>query len=72
MAYADYHDLMELTEKFLSGLAKEITGGYKVTYYPHGKDHQPMVIDFTPPFRRIPMIAGLEAAWVSSSLLPRR
>lgn len=62
MAYADYYDLMELTEKFLSGLAKEITGGYKITYYPHGKDREPMVIDFTPPFRRIPMIAGLEAA----------
>jgi len=62
MAYADYNDLMDLTEEFLSGLAKEITGGYKVTYYPHGHDHPPMVIDFTPPFRRIPMISGLEEA----------
>jgi lysyl-tRNA synthetase, class II len=62
MAYADYSDLMELTEQFLSGLAMEITGSHKVTYYPHGKDHPPMVIDFTPPFKRIPMIPALEAA----------
>ena len=29
-AYADYHDLMTLTEEFLSGLVKELTGGYKI------------------------------------------
>lgn len=62
LAYADYYDLMELTERFLSGLAKEVTGSYKVTYYPHGHDRPPIVIDFTPPFRRIPMITGLEEA----------
>lgn len=62
MAYADYYDLMELTERFLSGLAKHITGGYQVTYHPKGKDSEPITIDFTPPFRRISMIQGLEEA----------
>jgi lysyl-tRNA synthetase class 2 len=31
-AYADYHDLMNLTEEFLSGLVKELTGSYKIQY----------------------------------------
>jgi lysyl-tRNA synthetase class 2 len=62
MAYADYYDLMELTERFLSGLAKHITGGYQVTYHPKGKESEPITIDFTPPFRRISMIQGLEEA----------
>lgn len=63
MAYADYNDLMDLTEEFLSGLVKHITGGYVVQYHSKGKGNcEPFTIDFTPPFRRIPMIAGLEKA----------
>jgi lysyl-tRNA synthetase, class II len=45
-AYADYHKLMEFTEEMLSGLVKEITGGYKVNY-------QEEEINFTPPWPRI-------------------
>eukprot|EP01098_Paradermamoeba_levis_P006310 TRINITY_DN261_c0_g1_i2.p1 TRINITY_DN261_c0_g1~~TRINITY_DN261_c0_g1_i2.p1 ORF type:complete len:528 (+),score=240.21 TRINITY_DN261_c0_g1_i2:95-1678(+) len=37
MAYADYHDLIELTESMMAGLIKEVTGGYKLTYHPKGK-----------------------------------
>ncbi|GJV13510.1 lysine--tRNA ligase, cytoplasmic-like protein isoform X1, partial [Tanacetum coccineum] len=55
MAYADYNDLMELTEKMLSG-------GYKVKYHASGYDSEPVEIDFTPPFRRIDMIQELEKA----------
>ena len=33
MAYADYKDLMELTEEFLSGLVKQLTGDYKLVYH---------------------------------------
>ena len=61
-AYADYEDLMSLSEAFLSGLAKTITGGYLVTYHPRGPGTEPITIDFTPPFRRIPLMAGLQAA----------
>ncbi|KAF3771846.1 Lysine--tRNA ligase [Nymphaea thermarum] len=61
MAYADYQDLMELTEQMLSGIIKKITGGYKIKYHSNGYDNEPIEIDFSPPFRRIDMIEGLEA-----------
>ena len=60
MAYADYNDLIKITEEFLSSLAKEITGSYVVTYHPHGTDKPPMTIDFTPPFKRLDMIEEIE------------
>ncbi|KAI3754671.1 hypothetical protein L1987_54458 [Smallanthus sonchifolius] len=60
MAFADYNDLMELTEQMLSGMVKELTGGYKIKYHANGLDNDPIEIDFTPPFRRIDMIGELE------------
>uniref|UniRef100_A0A452IZE8 Lysine--tRNA ligase n=1 Tax=Gopherus agassizii TaxID=38772 RepID=A0A452IZE8_9SAUR len=60
MAYADYHDLMEITEKLLSGMVKHITGSYKVTYHPDGPEGHACEIDFTPPFRKISMVCELE------------
>uniref|UniRef100_A0A8C7X7C2 Lysine--tRNA ligase n=1 Tax=Oryzias sinensis TaxID=183150 RepID=A0A8C7X7C2_9TELE len=62
MAYADYTDLMEITEKLLSGMVKHITGGYKVTYHPDGPEGQAYEIDFTPPFRKVSMTHDLEKA----------
>lgn len=62
MAYADYHDLMEITEKMISGMVKHITGSYKVTYHPDGPEGQAYEIDFTPPFRKISMVEELEKA----------
>lgn len=62
MAYADYNDLMEITEKFLSGLVMSLFGSYKIKYHPDGPDHPENVweVDFTPPFKRISMISDLE------------
>ncbi|KAK9990639.1 hypothetical protein SO802_025624 [Lithocarpus litseifolius] len=60
MAFADYNDLMELTETMLCGMVKELTGGYKIKYHANGLDEDPIEIDFTPPFRRIDMIEELE------------
>ncbi|KAL1007241.1 hypothetical protein UPYG_G00083890 [Umbra pygmaea] len=60
MAYADYNDLMDITEKLLSGMVKHITGGYKIQYHPEGPEGPAYEIDFTPPFRRVSMTRDLE------------
>lgn len=45
-AYADYNDLMKLTEEMLSEIAKKVTSSYKVKY-------GDKVIDFSVPWKRI-------------------
>ena len=47
-AYADYHDMMALTESMISEVAQEVLGTTKVTY--QGEE-----IDLTPPWRRVTM-----------------
>ena len=59
-AYADYEDLMEMTEKMISEMVKEIKGSYKIQYHANGPEADPVEIDFTPPWRRISMVSGLE------------
>jgi len=62
-AYADYHDLMKFTEELLSMMVYNICGSYKVKFHPDRTmqdEGREIEIDFTPPFGRIPMIAGLE------------
>jgi len=62
-AYADYNDLMKFTEEMLSTMVYNICGSYKIKFHPERtpQDEGPEIeIDFTPPFGRIPMIAGLE------------
>ncbi|CAG5124790.1 unnamed protein product [Candidula unifasciata] len=60
MAYADYNDIMVMSESLLSGLVKQLTGGYKITYHPEGPEGQAYEVDFTPPFKRVSMIPTLE------------
>lgn len=60
MAYADYHDLIEMTEKMISGMVKAVHGSYKITYHPDGPEGEGLEIDFTPPFKRVSMIKTLE------------
>ena len=45
-AYVDYTEIMDMTEKMLSYIVKEITGSYTITY--DGNE-----IDFTPPWGRV-------------------
>jgi len=44
-SYADYEDMMTMTENLVSSLVQEMTGGYKIVY--QGKE-----LDFTPPWER--------------------
>ncbi|VDM56273.1 unnamed protein product [Angiostrongylus costaricensis] len=63
MAYADYEDLMRLTEDLLSKMVMFIHGKYKIEYHPNGPGTEPVFeVDFTPPFKRVNMYEGLEKA----------
>lgn len=59
-AYLDYSDLMNMSEEMLSSLVKDVTGSHSITYHPDGKDGRAVDIDFTPPFKRVSMVSGLE------------
>jgi len=54
MAYADYHDIMKMTEEMLAAIVQDVCGSLVIEY--QGKK-----LDFTPPFKRISIIEGIEA-----------
>jgi lysyl-tRNA synthetase class 2 len=54
-AYADYLQVMELTEQMVSFAAQRVLGTQRVRY-------QGQEIDFTPPWRRLELRAGLREA----------
>ncbi|MBU3924345.1 lysine--tRNA ligase [Patescibacteria group bacterium] len=54
-AYKDYNFLMEFTEKLLSQIVKNITGGYKIKY--QGEE-----IDFTAPWPRFSFVKSINDA----------
>lgn len=58
-AYADYEDLMAVTEQMISGMVYSIHGTYKIKYQPTA-EYPEKWVDFTPPFRRVNLIEGLE------------
>jgi lysyl-tRNA synthetase class 2 len=47
-AYADYTDMMDLTEQLIASVAEQICGGTRITY-------QGTEVDLTPPWRRATM-----------------
>ena len=52
-AYADYADMMELTEDLISTVAVDVLGTNKVEY-------EGQIIDLTPPWQRIPMLEAIK------------
>lgn len=60
MAYADVHDVRNLTEELVSGLVKHICGSYQTTYHTqHGEEFH---VNWAKPWKRIEMIPALEEA----------
>eukprot|EP00475_Leptophrys_vorax_P017851 TRINITY_DN2440_c0_g1_i1.p1 TRINITY_DN2440_c0_g1~~TRINITY_DN2440_c0_g1_i1.p1 ORF type:complete len:582 (-),score=183.12 TRINITY_DN2440_c0_g1_i1:58-1761(-) len=59
MAYADYNDVMELTERMISGMVYDICGSYTIPY--RIDDEKTVEVNFQPPFRRISMLEGVES-----------
>ncbi len=51
-AYANYEDIMELTENMISHIAREVHGTTEITY-------QGQMIDFKTPWRRLTMLDGI-------------
>jgi len=60
MAYADYVDLMNMTEELISSMVLSIKGSYKVEFHPDGPQSKPIEIDFTPPWPRWSMVEEIE------------
>ncbi len=54
-AYADYADLMELTEALFAELAQSLLGRLALTWGEHA-------VDLTPPWKRLPFFQGLSEA----------
>lgn len=52
-AYADYHDMMTLTENMIAHIADEVLGTTKFVY-------QGQEIDVTPPWRRLSLVDALQ------------
>lgn len=61
MAYADYNDVLQMTEDMISGMVLEITGSY-IVQYAADEGAEPETIDFSPPWKRVSMLDGLEEA----------
>ncbi len=62
MAYADYRDLIEMTEQMISSVAREVLGVTEVRYEGH-------VIKLSPPWKKITFIDSLREAGVSDDVL---
>lgn len=60
MAYADYNDVLDMTEELVSELVKEVTGSYETVY--HTQDGQTYNVNWARPWRRVDMIPELEKA----------
>ena len=64
-AFWDYNDQMKFCENMISSLVKDLTGSYVIHYV--GKQDKdgvahPVDIDFTPPWKRVPLIPAIEEA----------
>ena len=62
MAYADYRDLIDMTEQMISAVAQEVLGTTKVEYGGHS-------IELAPPWKRLTYLDSLKEAGVPDEVL---
>jgi lysyl-tRNA synthetase, class II len=62
MAYADYRDLIELTEQMISSVAGEVIGTTSITYDGHA-------INLAPPWKKMTFLQSLKEAGVNDDVL---
>jgi lysyl-tRNA synthetase class 2 len=62
LAYADYRDLIEMTEQMISTVAVEVLGTTSVTYEGH-------IINLAPPWRKMTFLESLKEASVPDDVL---
>ena len=57
-AFADYNDLIKLTEEIICSIVLKVKGSYKFKIT--GDDGKQVEVDFSPPWRKISVIEELE------------
>lgn len=57
--YQNYENMIKFTEELLAELVKEVTGSYEMKTTQDGKER---LVNFKGPYRRIPLVGGLEEA----------
>jgi lysyl-tRNA synthetase class 2 len=62
MAYADYRDLIEMTEQMISSVARDVLGTLTVTYEGH-------TIDLTPPWKRMTFLESIRESGVPDNVM---
>ncbi len=60
MAYADVHDVMDMTEELVAGLVEHVTGGHETTF--HTQTGEEYRVNWQRPWKRVEMIPALEEA----------
>jgi len=82
MAYADYYDLLDMTEHMVSSMVKHVHGSYKCKFTPMpkkgkcsetGKEieivQETVELDFSPPWKRYSMVEEIEKA--TGTVIPK-
>lgn len=77
-SYADYNDMMRLTEDMYAHIFQKVAGSTKVKYRDPETDKGEVELDFTPPWKRVPMldivreITNIDASNMSEQQLRER